>query len=189
MKNKLIVTILAGTWLLASQPGVADTSAENYAGLQYGVADYSEDGISKSYSPDALLLRVGKYLNPNLTIEGRLGTGLNSDTQFLPEFGTSGLDVKMELDLILGVYAAGHFNLTESASLYALVGISRVEADVTVPQFPAAKKSDDNTDLSYGVGAEIGIANNLALNVEYMQYLDESNFDLSALALGVTVRF
>jgi opacity protein-like surface antigen len=69
------------------------------------------------------------------------------------------------------------------------LGVSRVEARVSVPAFPAAKNNDSDTDTSYGIGADIGITNDLALNIEYMRYLDESKYDLSAIGLGLTVRF
>ena len=38
-------------------------------------------------------------------------------------------------------------------------------------------------------GIDIGISNNVALNLEYMQYTDKSDFDVSALAAGVKFGF
>lgn len=189
MKKKLFLLAIMSASLLVSRSALADTSAENYLNLQYGVIDYNEEGISESYSPDAIVGRYGRHLNANFSIEGRLGFGVKNDTHFLPEFGVSGLDVKMELDSIVGIYGAAHLNMTESSSLYALVGVSRVEARVSVPAYPAAKNNDSDTDLSYGAGANIGINNELAINIEYMQYLNESRYDLSAIGAGLTVRF
>ena len=39
------------------------------------------------------------------------------------------------------------------------------------------------------VGADFDISDNVILNLEYMQYLNRSNYDLSAIALGVTFSF
>ena len=42
---------------------------------------------------------------------------------------------------------------------------------------------------SYGIGADIGIGNNVALNIEYMRYLDKSDYDLDAVAVGAVFSF
>ena len=42
---------------------------------------------------------------------------------------------------------------------------------------------------SYGVGADIGIDSNVALNIEYMRYHDKSGYDLDAVAVGAAFSF
>lgn len=187
MKNKLVYLTLACSLLLFNHPAISQPYGDYYAGAQYAQGDYNDDRLSANFEPSMVVGRFGKFFNPNVALEARLGLGLDEDTQFIPELG---LDGKLELNALIGIYLTGHFNLTASSSLYAIVGSSRAEAEASAPAFPAVVGSTETeSDLSYGVGANIGILNNIALNIEYMQYLDADHFDLSAVAVGVLVRF
>jgi len=189
MSNKPILMILASTLLFIMGTGIASSEDKSYFGIQYGAGDYSEKGISKNFNPTALIGRFGYYLRPGLSIEGRLGFGIEDDTQFVPEFGTSGLDASLKLDSIMGVYGRGSINLAGSSSLYGVLGISRVEATASVAAFPAADTTDDEVSVSYGIGADIGISKNFILNIEYMKYLDKDNLDLGVAGIGATYNF
>ena len=188
MKNKLIFTVLASALLLITRSGIADPDGENYSGVQYSIGQYNEDGLSPTFNPTVLVGRFGHYFHPNFSIEGRLGLGLHDDTQFVPELG-SGRDGTLELDSIIGVYGAGHFNLTGSFSIYGVVGVSSVKGTASVPGISTLESSETNSGVSYGVGANIGVSSNIDLNIEYMQYLDKPDFDVGAIGMGVTFSF
>ena len=49
--------------------------------------------------------------------------------------------------------------------------------------------SPDMLPKSYGIGVDIGIGSNVALNIEYIRYLDKSEFDLDAVAVGAVFSF
>jgi len=189
MKYKLTFIILTSALMLFSKIAMADPLNQYYLGVQYAVVDYNEQGFSKSFSPSLLVGRFGKKINSNFSVEARMGLGVQDDTKFLPELGVSGLDASLELDSMVGLYATGHINFTESSSIYGVLGISRINGSAKVPQFPASKSSRCNNDGSYGIGADIGLGDNVALNIEYMQYLDKSDFDLGAIAVGVVLDF
>ena len=189
MKNKQLSILLASSLIFLTGTGIAGPEDNGYIGVQYGIGNYSEKNISKDFKPTALITRFGYYFHPNYSVEGRLGFGLQDDTQFLPEFGVAGLDAKFELDSIMGVYGTGHFNLSESSSLYGVLGVSGVEVTTSVPAFPAATSTGDETSISYGIGADIGIGKNFILNIEYMKYLDKDNFDLGVIGAGAVFNF
>lgn len=190
MENKLISIMLAGTLMLFSGTGLAGSAEKDYIGVQYGIGNYSEKNISEDFKPTAAIVRFGHYFRPRYSIEGRLGFGLQDDTQFLPEFGVSGLDASFELDSIIGLFATGHFNLSKSASIYGALGVSKVEVTTRVPSLlPAAISDGDETSISYGIGADIGIGKELVLSIEYMRYLDKTDFDLSMTGVGVSFKF
>jgi outer membrane immunogenic protein len=188
MKNNLISLALASSLLLVTTASIAGTEGENYVGAQYAVSYYNEDGISKEFNPTLAIGRFGHFFTPNFSIEGRLGFGLQDDTQFLPEFG-SGYDATLELDRLFGLYATGHINITESSSIYGVLGASKVKGTASVPSFPSLESTEDNSSVSYGVGADIGIGSTVALNIEYIRYLDKSEFDLDAVAVGAIFKF
>ena len=189
MKTKLVNIVLTIALLSVAGTGVAESEDKNYLGVQYGVGDYSEDGISRSFNPTAYMIRVGRYFSSDFSIEGRLGAGLEEDTQFLPEFGASGLDASLELDSIMGVYGLWHIDLSESSAIYGILGASKVKGTVSLPKLPASKSSDSETGFSYGIGVDIGFSGKVALNIEYLIYLDKSRVELSAIVLGVTTNF
>ena len=184
MQKALITTAVASVITLASNSAIAGAVGNNYIGIQYATGDYSEDGIPEDFNPTALVGRLGGHVNPNFSIEGRLGFGVQDDTQNI-----FGIDASLELDSLLGVYGVGHLNFAPSSSVYGLVGFTRVEGTASIPAIPGASATDDETDLSIGVGADIGISDTVAFNIEYISYVSKSTFDLNALGLGLTIGF
>ena len=161
-----------------------------YAGVQYGIADLSFEGVSEDFSPTALIGRAGSNLNQYFSIEGRLGLGLSDDTLTATE-GTTTASLSVELDTLIGIYGVGHVPLGKSSSIYALVGLTQIDAtaSASVTGIGSASLSDDESDFSYGIGADIGILYNLWVNVEYVQYIDKADIDVSAIALGLKFGF
>ena len=187
MKNQLISITLAGSLCLVTGNGIAATEGENYFGLQYGYGNYDEDGISETYEPTMLIGRFGRFITPVFAIEGRLGTGLDDDTHNLPGFGDR--DATLEIDSMFGIYGAAHLNMTESSSIYGVLGVSKVEGTASLPDFPGLESTENNSSVSYGVGADIGIGDRWALNVEYIRYLDKDDFDFDVGSVGASFKF
>jgi outer membrane immunogenic protein len=161
-----------------------------YAGVQYASFDFSFEDVSEDFSPTGLIGRAGSNINQYFSIEGRLGIGLSDDALTVSD-GVNTASVSIEVDTLIGIYGVGHVPLGKSSSIYALVGLTQVDAtrSAAMTGSASASLSDDESDLSYGIGADIGILYNLWINVEYVQYLDKSDFDLSAIALGVKFGF
>ena len=161
-----------------------------YAGIQYASTDFSFDGVPDEFSPTCLIGRAGSNFNQYVSIEGRLGIGLSDDTVTATE-GVTTASVSIEIDTLIGLYGVGHVPLGKSSSIYALVGFTQVDAtaSASITGFGSASMSDDESDLSYGIGADIGILYNLWVNVEYVQYIDKSDVDVSAIALGLKFGF
>ncbi len=184
MKKVVAIGIVA-TLALSSFNVFAGKDGSNYVGIQYAISTYSEDGISEDLNPTALIGRLGTKISDNFSIEARAGIGLQDDT-----VNVSGIDATLDIDSLLGVYGIGHISVNESTSVYGLLGITRAEASVSLPDYPSfGSVSNDETGLSYGVGVDIGVSNDVALNIEYAQYLSKSDFDVSALSFGLKFGF
>jgi len=171
-----IVVVLCAT---GSNAGAA-SAGQVYGGLQYARSTYQEDGFEELH-PSALVARLGKYFHDAFALEGRFGLGVQDDS-----IGVLGIDVSLEIDSMLGVYGVGHLALNQTSSVYGILGITRGEATASAP---GVSQSADKSDLSYGVGADIGLGGNTALNIEYVSYLDKSDAEFSAVALGVKFMF
>jgi opacity protein-like surface antigen len=169
---------------------IAGLTPGAYAGVQYASTDFSFDGVSQEFSPTALIGRAGSNFNQYVSIEGRLGIGLSDDTITVTD-GVTTRQVSVELDTLIGFYGIGRVPLGKSSSLYALIGLTQVDATASssVTGSAPASLSDDESDLSYGLGADIGLRYNLWVNIEYVQYLDKSDIEVSAVAVGMRFGF
>lgn len=167
MKNLTLATLTAAvfaagitTTAQAQQP----MQATPYMGAD---AMFWELDPEHGSSRESVGLRVngGMQFNDYVALEGQLGTG--------------GSDGYAELDYLAGIYAKGLLPITPQARLYGLAGASQVEF----------KHGSDESDFSYGAGAEYDLAPNLALNADYMRYLDESAYNFDAASVGLNYRF
>ena len=165
---KKLVIVLPGVFIIALLAlSTADANeARGYIGLQLGKADLEGDDLNYG------LARIGiKYPN-NIAAEVRYGAGANSKT-------TGG--VKVEIERIIGVYGAYHFDLSDKLSLYGIVGWS----EIVINSSDSLDSVDTSQDgISYGVGAEFR-----GFNVEWMQYLDTEDVETQAIAIGYNYHF
>jgi len=170
----LVICLLFGTTLHAE-------TGEAYAGFQYASGSYSE-AASQALNPTLLMGRLGKYINDWFSLEGRVGAGIEDDSLNFP-----GTDISLNIDSVIGVYGLGHIDLNQVASVYGLLGVTRAEATVSSPGL--IPNSEDEAGLSFGVGADLDIGNRISMNIEYLQYLNKSNFDFSAIGVGFIFGF
>lgn len=185
MKSRILATAMAVTIGSSCTQVMANAADEIYLGLQYGYGFYSEDveGIP-DYDIGAVVGRFGAFGTANLAIEGRVGVGIQDDTQTL-----GGTDVTLELETLLGMYGVGHLNFGKNSSVYAVLGFTRLDAKASAQSVPGVSLSADDSDMSYGVGADIGLSKNIAVNIEYMSYYSKGATDLNAAAIGLVFGF
>jgi opacity protein-like surface antigen len=175
----MIAALLALPLAAYSPAGRALEIGETYYGAQYARMTYDKGGFD-DLEPTALVLRLGKIVSPGVGVEGRLGFGLSDDS------GSSGrIDYEFEIDHLLGVYVVGTVDAGDSASFYGLLGLSRVDANASASLGgQSVDDSGDESGFSFGIGAEFGPPKT-RFNIEYISYLDEDDFELTAVSLGV----
>lgn len=166
MKKSLMLLLPLAVFSFPALAAEGDT----YAVVQYALVTYDEDGVDE-VEPTALVFKYGQFVNENVAIEGRFGIGLQED-----DVSVFGLDVDVEVESIIGVYGVFHSSSSSDNVFYGVVGYTRGELEVSID---GSSDSDSETDFSLGFGANFG-----AFNVEYMLYLDESDFDATAISLG-----
>lgn len=138
---------------------------------------YDASGFDSDLNPTAIIGRLGYFVVDNFAVEGRLGFGVGDDSDFGVDF---------EIDSIAGLYGVGHLPLGDVASVYAIAGFSRGEATVSDPW---GSFSDDDTGFSYGVGLQAKFAPTLSGHAEYMSYLNKSDYEITAIGLGLNYHF
>ena len=190
MKTNYLSMTLAGFVLLVSNSVSAEENPDEdfYAGLQYGASDISIKGVSEDFGPGLIMGRFGKFHNDNFALEARLGFGIGSENQ--PVTGTADR-VILDMGSIAGIYGVGHYNFNSKASIYGLVGVSYAEGNTFI-QTPTSRSGATNqksNGASFGIGADVRVWKNVGLNLEYVSYVSNSDFDVRALGIGVVIGY
>ncbi|HTN32431.1 MAG TPA: porin family protein [Marinobacter sp.] len=175
-KNSLI-TIL-GLACFSSSVALAD---QNYVGASFAFVDYSEEGIRDDASLTMIAGRLGAKFNKNLSGEIRVGFGVGDDS-----VNVLGTDVDVELNTMFGAYVRGGVEVAKSFYPYVVLGYTRGEITLSVPGY---SRSDSESDVSFGLGADVDINDKLTFNVEYMNYFDKDGAEIDGFSLGLVTRF
>lgn len=124
---------------------------------------------------------VGFPLVENISIEGRLGTGVKSvfDSEFNGLFVVTG---ELKIDNYYGAFVRANLPAGESLNLYLLggYGTANVTIDTNIGSF-----SNSESSGAYGVGAEVvfGSSKSHHFGVEWARYFKDAN------ALSAVYRF
>lgn len=124
-----------------------------------------------------LSAKGGVMFTPFLGFEARAGFGLDEDRVGVFDYS---------LDNFYGAY--GTFNLANETPLtpYAVIGFTRVEIEA---DGPFNTFTEDESDVSYGVGLNVDFASYLSGNLEYMRYYDDDDVTVDGLGLGIQFTF
>ena len=160
----MAILLLLGTTAQAASQG------DTFLTVQYAMVTYDEEGFDEA-EPTAVVFRYGQFVNENVSVEGRFGLGLQDD-----EIDAGGFDVDIEVDSLFGVYVAVHAFGETNSSFYGIVGVTQGELEGSAFGITI---SEDESGFSYGIGARFG-----QFNIEYMNYLDEDDFEATAISLG-----
>ncbi len=160
-------------------PALADQKiGDSYLGLQYAQTSYEDDNGVEA-EPSAAVGRLGHFVTDNFAIEGRAGFGISEDEA---SYYGSNTNVNVEIDSLLGVYGVGHLPISETVSAYALAGFTSGEATASNA---AGSVSGDDSGFSYGIGGELSFTPRVSATLEYMSYLDKSDYQISAISAGL----
>lgn len=172
--KKLVLMLLV--FVMSSTTAFA---ASNYWGLDYSFVNYEESG-GLDADVGVLSLKFGTYLNEYFAAEARVGFGIDDDT-----VDVFGVPVEFEVDNFIGVYMRAEMP-HDKVRPYAILGVTRGEATASAMGFSV---SEDETDLSYGAGVDFVIGEKAGIDVEYMQLIDKSDFEITTINLGFKYRF
>jgi len=172
---KKIITILLVSVPVVCVPALfslahADNDRTSYIGFQFGKSE-SDDG-NLDFEVDYGMIRLGIMPTDNTAIEYRIGTSGSDDEVNGATF---------ELENIYGLYGLYHYNFSENGSIYGVAGYSKVSFKASLGNL---SDQDDDHGLSYGIGVQV-----YGFNVEYMQYLNTTELDVGALAVGYNYKF
>lgn len=175
--KKAIAVAMVSLGALACVP-VTSLADGLYVGGDYTRLQYnSPDDNSNDYiNPDAATLRVGGESGP-LGLEVRGSVGLDSDTKN---------GIKYKMDNMYGGYLKLSAPVATNVRPYIIGGYTKVKSTAHVDRgLVTVKKSDTSDGGSWGAGLDLAVSDSLALNLEYMRYLNQDNMELSGISLGL----
>tara|TARA_R110001592_G_scaffold357853_1_gene661654 strand:+ start:83 stop:619 length:537 start_codon:yes stop_codon:yes gene_type:complete len=178
MYYKCAAIAVLGVACLSNNVALAE---QNYAGGSIAFVDYSEEAISDDASLMMLSGRLGTKFNENLSGEIRIGFGIGDDS-----VNVFGNDVDVELDTMFGAYVRGGIQAADKFYPYVVLGYTRGEVTASVPGF---SDSESESDVSFGLGADVDINEKLTFNAEYMNYLDKDGVEVDGFSLGIVTKF
>ena len=125
--------------------------------------------------------RLGTKFNENFSGEIRVGLGIGDDS-----VDVLGTEVDVELDSMFGAYVRGGLQAADSFYPYVVLGYTRGELTASVPGF---SDSESESDVSFGLGADVDINEKLTLNIEYMNYFDKDGAEVDGFSFGLVTKF
>ena len=176
LRKILYFSFLMGLFNTSAQAEFQETI---YTGIQGAQFTYEDNLTGIEGKPPALVLRLGGYLEGGTAIEARFGFGLQGygDTVNV----SPGVDVDFDVENFFGLYGLYHIGWGSNASLYGLLGVTNGEIKIST----AAPGTDNReTNLSYGIGLNIA-----RLNFEYVHYMHDNDFDVTAISFGFVSKF
>lgn len=176
-RNWSSITLAA---VFAATTSIAN-AGDNYFGGNLASIEYSEDGVSDEASLTAIYGRIGTHFNENFSGEIRAGFGVGDDT-----VDVFGFDVDVEFENFFGAYVRGGFQAAPAFYPYAVLGYTRGEVKASVSGF---SDTATESDMSYGIGADFSINDNMMINFEYLNYLDKDEAEISGFTIGLAKTF
>ncbi|MEX2473823.1 porin family protein [Marinobacter sp.] len=178
--RSLVFGLATLTGSLAAAPALAQDMYKSgmgnlYAGLNYTFFNLEDDSADADVG--ALSGKVGVLATPYFGVEARAGFGVDDDR-------VGGIDYSV--DNFFGGYATLNLANESPATPYVIVGFSRLELEA---EGPLGTRTDDDSDLSYGVGVNVEMAPQVSGNLEYMRYYDKRDVTIDGLGVGVTFNF
>lgn len=177
MLKRTLFCIVVSISMLSSLAHAQD----NYFGGSVAFIDYSEGGLEDA-SLTAIFGRLGSDFNENFSGEIRAGVGIGDDS--VDVFGN---DVTVELDSMIGAYVRGGVRVSDMFFPYAVLGYTRGEITASLSSFGSA--SETESDVSFGLGADLNFNRDFALNIEYTNYYDKDGVEISGFSIGFVNSF
>ena len=162
-----------------------------YWGVAYGAWEF-ERAFFEDYKLDSFEAKFGQKLNDYISIEGRLGLGLNDDSS-VTRSSRYTERVQVEIDNYFSIYLKPRLELAD-AQMYALLGHTDINTNIVwyYSDFPDSSSdfanpgTDTINSFSYGLGVALPIGDKTSINIEWKKLADVGFGDnYSGLTIGL----
>ncbi len=173
--KSLIIAAASVAVLAVAAPAMAQDMTPTWYGT-IGGANVSVDDANLGAIQGRVGARFGQYFG----VEGELSGGVTDDSTRI-----AGTDVDVDLNYDVGAYAVGYLPISPKADLFARVGYSKSEFDISGPGFSG---SGDVDGLAYGVGGQYFFNDKDGIRVDYTKH-DSDDGDADVVGLSYVRKF
>ena len=153
-----------------------------YLGTQVNQFSIDSGADFTTAKPIGLTLTVGQQVHPNFAVEGRFGFGVADDSIRYQVNKTTAIETDIELDYAVSILAKPQVRVSDSGSIYALIGWSRSKLSTD-------GGSGAESGFSYGAGFAVQASKNFDLHLDWLRLMDQEGVELSSINLGLSYRF
>ena len=169
LKKLSIISILSLSFISNAH------ALEWYLGLDAFQWEFDDENLSSSIDGTSARARLGFVISQNVVVETQFAAP-NTESG-----GANNVEFQNMFDfLVQGVYPIG------KANLYGVLGVSSVRAS---HEFAGGTFSGRESGFSYGAGANYRFSKHLAINGDYIQYINNGDMKLGGFSLGLTYYF
>lgn len=178
--SKLVAFLLFVTLIVAPSLTMAK---EIYYGASLASIELTDDeGPIDKISFTTLYGRLGAKWSENISGEFRLGLASSEEKQ---------AGQLLEMKSFGGLYVKVGAPLSETFYPYAIIGKTRGKLGIStdtssVTKSRVTKSSVTKSDTSFGFGPDVKIFESVAINLEYINYIDKPVNDFAGFSLGLT---
>ena len=178
--SKLVAFLLFVTLIVAPSLTMAK---EIYYGASLASIELTDDeGPIDKISFTTLYGRLGAKWSENISGEFRLGLASSEEKQ---------AGQLLEMKGFGGLYVKVGAPLSETFYPYAIIGKTRGKLGIStdtssVTKSSVTKSSVTKSDTSFGFGADVKIFESVAINLEYINYIDKPVNDFAGFSIGLT---
>lgn len=152
-----------------------------YLNVGASFTEYDSDGLPDVVEMESFRARAGTHFSPHLGLEVHLLVGTSGST-----VTSSSVKWDVDTDLVYSFLARAQYPVSK-VNLYALGGYSFGEFSATANNDLFGSQSGRESGLSYGVGGDVKVHDNIYFNLDYMVYFSDDNFSFSGVGAGVRV--
>lgn len=170
----------------AQSPSIASAANPNYVEVGFTAVKYEEDalGYSIKTSPDAIRGILGREINSNVAVEAMFATGLGRSSVEANGQDLSGANFK--INSMYGLYVTPKTMLADNIEGFVRLGYAYARGTAS---YNGDSVSDSDNGFSYGIGARYHFDKTTFLNVDYMSYLNKSDYKAEGFTVGLGFRF
>jgi opacity protein-like surface antigen len=187
MNSRTTHHLLASALMAMASPAFSQASPPVYGEIGMSLLNYQEksDGDVFKAEPRAFRLIAGAELGSNLSFEVMLGVGGDGDV--ISVNGTSYSDFTLKIESMYGFYLKPRFELVPNVEVFGRLGYSQGVATATITNFASATSTEKG--MSYGMGLRLKINPKVSFNIDYMSYLDKTEFTTKGVSFGLGYHF
>lgn len=176
------LTTVAALGLMAANAAQADVAPGFYAGVSIGSASAEDDESGFDGDDTGFKLFGGYSFNQNFAVELAYFDGGAPDDNF------GAVNVELETTGFIAS-AVGRLPVSDTVSLFGKIGFASYDLEATASSGGLSASVDDSdSDLAYGVGASIAVAERFEVRVEW-EAVDVQDGAFSFLSVGGLYRF